>query len=130
MTRYVDGFVLVVAKNKINAYKKMATDAGKIWKKHGALEYFECVGEDLNPKLPEGMPSDAKGKTFPKMANAKPSETVVFSFIVFKSRTHRDSVNKKVMKEMNEKYKDQSFSDMPFDMKKVVYGGFKTIVDL
>ena len=127
---YVDGFVIPIPKNKINAYKKMASEAGKIWKKHGAVEYFETVGEDLNPKLPEGMPSDMKGKTFPKMSNAKSHETVVFSFIVFKSRKHRDIVNKKVMKEMSEKYKDQSFSDMPFDAKKVAYGGFKAIVEL
>ena len=121
---YVDGFVLVVQKKKVKAYQKMAKDAGKSWKKHGALEYFECVGEDLHPKVPAEM----KGKTFPQIAKTKPNETVVFSFIVYKSRAHRDAVNKKVMKEMNEKYKDQPFTDMPFDMKKVVYGGFKAIV--
>ncbi|MBI4044968.1 MAG: DUF1428 domain-containing protein [Candidatus Diapherotrites archaeon] len=126
---YVDGFVLAVPKNKINAYKKMAQEGGKAWKKHGALEYFECVGEDLNPKVPAEM----KGKTFPQMAKTRKGETVVFSFIVYKSRAHRDAVNKKVMKEMNEKYKnDPKYRnmEMPFDMKRVVYGGFKAIVEL
>lgn len=127
---YVDGFVIPISKTKVKAYLKMATDAGKIWKKHGALQYFECIGEDLNPKIPQEMPADMKGKTFPEMSKATAKETVIFSFIVFKSRKHRDTVNKKVMKEMDEKYKDHSFTEMPFDMKKVAYGGFKTIVKM
>ena len=121
--RYVDGFVIVVPKKKLPLYRKMAALGGKIWKKHGALEYFECIGDDLNP---QGM---GTGLTFPKMTKMKPSETVVFSFIVFQSRKHRDQVNAKVMKDpfMNDpKYKDKP---MPFDMKRMAYGGFKAIVD-
>ena len=117
---YVDGFVLVASKKNIPAYRAMAAKGGKIWKKYGALEYFECVGDDLHPKhvtLP-----------FPKMVRAKKNETVIFSFIVFKSRAHRDAVNAKVMKDpfMNDpKYQDKP---MPFDMKRMGYGGFKVIV--
>lgn len=95
-----------------------------MWKKYGALEYFECIGDDLNPK---GMGAVL---TFPKMTKMKPAETVVFSFIVFKSRKHRDQVNAKVMKDpsmSSEAWKDKP---MPFDMKKMAYGGFKSIVDL
>lgn len=121
--KYVDGFVLVVPKKKLNDYKKMAANGGKIWKKHGALEYFECVGDDLTPNM-EGM----KGMTFPKMTKLKAGETVIFSFIVFKSRAHRDAVNAKVMKDptMGEEWKDKP---MPFDMKRMAYGGFTTIVE-
>lgn len=122
--KYVDGFVFVVKKNKLNEYRKMAQIAGKIWKKHGALDYFECRGDDLNPKT-GGM----KTLTFPKMAKLKKGETVWFSFIVYKSKDHRNKVNAKVMKDsmMNqEKWKDKP---MPFDMKRMAYGGFKTIVE-
>ena len=85
---YVDGFVLVVPKKKLAIYKKMATKAGKVWREHGALDYRECVGDDLKVKM--GLP-------FPKLAKTKPGETVVFSYIVYKSRAHRDKVNAKVM---------------------------------
>ncbi len=123
--RYVDGFVLVVPKKNIAAYRKMAALGGKIWKKYGALEYFECVGDDLHPK---GM-GPAPALTFPKMTKLKPSEMVVFSFIVYKSRKHRDLVNAKVMKDPS--MSDPTWKDkpMPFDMKRMVYGGFKVIVD-
>src|SRR3989344_3860368 len=120
---YVDGFVLPVPKNKLNEYRKMAAMGGKVWKKHGAIQYFECVGDDLTPSM-GGM----KMTTFPRMTKAKPSETVFFSFIVYKSKAHRNSVNARVMKDpiMNDpKNKDKP---MPFDMKKVAYGGFRTIV--
>lgn len=120
MANYVDGFVLAVPKKNLQVYRKMATIGCKVWKKHGALEYFECVGDDLAPKWVT--------LTFPKMIKAKPGETVVFAFIVFKSKAHRDSVNAKVMKDplMNDpKYKDKP---MPFDMKRMAYGGFKVIV--
>lgn len=120
---YVDGFVLVVPKDKITEYKKMAMLGAKLWKKHGALDYKECVGDDLTPDS-QGMPI----LQFPKMTKCKPEETVVFSYITFKSRAHRDSVNAKVMKDplMNDpKYKDKP---MPFDMKKMAYGGFKVLV--
>jgi|SRR3989344_314532 len=120
---YVDGFVLVIQNKNLSAYKKMAQWAGKIWKKHGALDYKECIQDDINPKT-MGM----KVLTFPKLTKAKKNETIVFSYIVYKSRKHRDEVNTKVMKDpvMNDpKYKDKP---MPFDMKRMSYGGFKTIV--
>jgi alkaline phosphatase len=113
MKQYVDGFVLVLKKSKLNEYKKMAEAAGKLWMKHGALEYFECVGDDLNPKT-MGM----KILKFPKMAKTKAGETVVFSFIVYKSKAHRNKVNAKVMNDMSE-WKD---TPMPFDVKRMAYG--------
>ena len=93
--QYVDGFVLVVPKKKLAAYKRMAAQGAKLWRKYGALEYKECVGDDLNPKM-GGMPPFLK---FPKMVKLKKGGTVVFSYIVYKSRAHRDSVNAKVMKD-------------------------------
>ncbi len=122
---YVDGFVLPVPKKNIQKYRKMAQDAGKVWKKHGALHYFECVGDDLTPN----MGHDMKIVTFPRMAKVKPGETVFFSFIVFKSRAHRDKVNKKVMKEMEEYMEKHKDMPMPFDVKRMAYGGFKTLVE-
>jgi uncharacterized protein YbaA (DUF1428 family) len=125
---YVDGFVLVVPKKNLAAYKKMASAAGKIWKKHGALQYVECAGEDLNPP---GMEMDGKkALTFPKMTKIKPTETVVFSFIVYKTRKHRDAVNAKVMKDPGmggDEWKDKP---MPFDLTKMAYGGFMAMVEL
>jgi uncharacterized protein YbaA (DUF1428 family) len=118
---YVDGFVIPIPTRHLAAYKKMASLGAKVWKKHGALEYFECVGDDLFPKMP-GM----KTTPFTTIAKAKRGETVVFAFIVYKSRAHRDAVNKRVMKEM-ETMKDQP-QVMPFDMKRMAYGGFKTMV--
>jgi uncharacterized protein YbaA (DUF1428 family) len=117
--RYVDGFVLAVPKKNLPAYRRMAQMAGKIWRKHGALDYKECVGEDLNVHC--GVP-------FPQMLKLKPGETVVFAYIVFKSRAHRDRVNAKVMKDpaMGAGMQDKP---MPFDLKRMVYGGFKVIVD-
>jgi uncharacterized protein YbaA (DUF1428 family) len=117
--RYVDGFVLPVPKKNLQAYRRIAQKAGKLWRKHGALDYKECAGDDLNTK---------KGVPFFKSAKAKAGETVVFAYIVFKSRTHRDRVNAKVMKdpritEMCDPKK------MPFDVKRMVYGGFKVLVD-
>ena len=106
---YVDGFVLVVPKRKLAIYKSMARKAGKVWRDHGALDYRECVGDDLNVKM---------GVSFTKLAKTKPSETVVFSYIVYKSRAHRDKVNAKVMADprMQEPPKD-----IPFDMKRMAY---------
>lgn len=124
---YVDGFVFVLKRSKIKAYHKMASDAGKIWKKFGALQYVECIGQDLHPKSPD---STIKPFYFTEMAKTKPGETVGFSFITYKNKAHRDSVNKKVMKYMTEKYKEEDYKDMPFDMKKMAYGGFNSIVDL
>lgn len=111
---YVDGFVLAVPKSKMQAYIRMARMGEKMWRKFGALDYKECVGDDLKVKW--GLP-------FTKLAKTKPGETVVFSFIVYKSRAHRDQVNKKVMANMTGDIKD-----MPFDMKRMAYGGFKTAV--
>ena len=118
---YVDGFVIPIPKKNLAAYKKMAAQGAEAWKRHGALEYFECVGDDLSPKPMPGM----KITHFPALAKAKAGETVVFSFIVFKSKAHRDAVNKKVIKEMSAQAPP---STMPFDMKRMAYGGFKTIV--
>ncbi len=125
--KYVDGFVLVIPEKNLSAYRKMAEEAGKIWKKYGALEYIESVGEDLNPDVPAEM----KGVTFPQMAGTKPGETVVFSYIVFKSRQHRDEVNAKVMKEMEAEWQkpENKGKPMPFDMKRAAYGGFEVIVE-
>jgi len=117
MAHYVDGFVLPVPKKNLGTYRHMARTAGKIWREHGALEFRECVGDDLNVKM--GLP-------FPRGIKTKPSETVVFSWIIYKSRTHRDRVNARVMK-------DPRFAKMPktmpFDVKRMLYGGFKTIVE-
>ena len=114
---YVDGFVLPVPTRKLAQYRKMAAKAGKIWMEYGALEFKECVGDDLHPKgvLP-----------FTRLARVKKGETVVFSFIVYKSRAHRDAVNKKVMKDPR---MDMSPGSMPFDVKRMAYGGFKVLVD-
>lgn len=121
---YVDGFVLVVPKNKVKEYSKMATEGRDSWMKHGALSYFECMGEDLVTKDQGG----GKPIEFTKLAKAKPNETVWFSFIIFKSKKHRDEVNKKVMDEMNEKYSDLKSFSMPFDPKRIAYGGFEAVV--
>ncbi|MFA5925774.1 MAG: DUF1428 domain-containing protein [Parcubacteria group bacterium] len=121
MAKYVDGFVLPVPKKNIASYRKMAQIGARVWKKYGAIEYIEAVGEDLNPKS-MGM----KFLTFAKIAKAKPGETVVFSFIVFKSRKHRDQVNAKVMKAMMSDPKSKDMQ-MPFDMKRMAYGGFEVI---
>ena len=120
---YVDGFVFVVPNKNMAEYKKMAAWGCKTWKKHGALDYKECVGDDMKPTM-GGTPA----LTFPKMAKLKKGETVCFSYITYKSRAHRDQVNARVMKDpaMNDpKWKDKP---MPFDMKRFAYGGFKVIV--
>jgi uncharacterized protein YbaA (DUF1428 family) len=117
---YVDGFVLPVPKKKLEAYRKMAQKAGKVWREHGAVEYIECAADDVKP---------GKHTSFPQSVKLKSGETVVFAYIVFKSRPHRDRVNPKVMKDprlanmMDPKA-------MPFDAKRMIYGGFKTLVDL
>ncbi len=121
---YVDGFVLVVPKDKREAYKKMAKDGAKMWMKAGALDYKECVGDDLAVPDMGGM----KALTFTKLAKPKDDEEVWFSYISYKSRAHRDQVNKKVMAQMDkdaDKYKD---FEMPFDTKRMAYGGFKVMV--
>lgn len=125
MAKYVDGFVLVVPKRKLAQYRKLAELGKKIWMKYGALDYKECVGDDLNPKG-GGM----KFLKFPKMARAKSGETVVFSFVVYKSRAHRDAVNAKVMKDPSMNDPQWKNKPMPFDMKRMAYGGFKVLVGM
>lgn len=127
MTKYVDGFVFTVPKNKVADYIKMAKEGKKYWMQYGALSYFECRGDDLKPK---SMGPD-KQLAFTTLTKAKPSETVWFSFITFKSRKHRDEVNKKVMDAMSEKYKDVDPKDfpMPFDPTQMAYGGFSVEVE-
>ena len=115
--KYVDGFVFAVPKKNLKAYSRMARIGEKLWRKHGALDYKECIGDDLKPKW---------GALFPRMTRLRRGETVVFSYIVFKSRAHRDHVNAKVMKEISSTA-DQSM-EMPFDMKRMAYGGFRVIV--
>ena len=116
---YIDGFLLPVPRKNLAAYRRMATLASKIWREHGALEYRECVGDDL--KVTCGLP-------FPKQMRLKPGEIPVFSWIVYKSKAHRDSVNAKVMKDprLNEMCDPKA---MPFDVKRMAYGGFKILVD-
>jgi uncharacterized protein YbaA (DUF1428 family) len=115
---YVDGFVLCVPKKNVELYRRVARQAGKVWREHGALEYKECVGDDLVTKM---------GVAFPKLARSKAGETVVFSWILYKSRAHRDRVNAKVMKD--KRMADMMNMPMPFDMKRMAYGGFKVLVD-
>jgi alkaline phosphatase len=115
---YVDGFVIPVSKRKIGAYKKMARLGRKAWLEAGALEYFECAGDDL-----KAMPGAGD---FKRLAKVRAGETVFFSFIVYKNKAHRNAVNKKVMAAMP---KDMSPKDMPFDMKRMAFGGFKVLVE-
>ncbi len=123
--KYIDAFVLVVPKSKVVAYRKMAKDAGKIWVKYGALGYKECMGDDLNPDM-QGYPFLA----FPQMTNLKPTETVWFSYIEYQSKAHRNAVNKKVMKEMEVAHKDEAdhMKNIPFDLARMAFGGFKVEV--
>ncbi len=119
MARYVDGFVLPVPKRKLDDYRRMARKSGKIWREHGALEFRECVADDVTV---------GELTSFPRSVQLKRGETVVFSWIVFKSRAHRDRVNAKVLA-------DPRLADMmdaktlPFDSKRIVYGGFELLVD-
>ncbi len=129
--KYVDGFVLSIPKKNTAKYKKMAQEAKEVWLKFGALDYKECMIDDPKPKFVTF--------TFPKMAKVKAGEAVWFSYIVYKSRAHRDAVNKKVMAYFEKKYGPPSHEateragknkmQMPFDMKRFAYGGFKAIVD-
>jgi len=120
MAHYVDGFVLPVPKKNLEAYRRMARKAGKIWREHGAIDFQECVADDVKV---------GKLTSFPRSVKLKRGETVVFSWIVYKSRADRDRINAKVMK-------DPRLADMmdpknmPFDGKRMIYGGFKVLVDL
>ena len=116
--RYVDGFVLPVPKKNLESYRRMAAKAAKVWRDHGALDFHECAGEDLKNPI---------GAAFPRAVRLKPRETVVFSWIVYKSRAHRDRVNARVMKDPRISSM-MDLKDMPFDVKRMLYGGFKVIV--
>jgi uncharacterized protein YbaA (DUF1428 family) len=120
MAGYVDGFVLPVPKKNVEAYRRIARKAGKVWRDHGALDYKECVGDDVKP---------GKLTSFPLSVKLKPGETVFFSWIVFKSRAHRDRVNAKVMKDPR-LARMMDPKAMPFDARRMIYGGFEVLVDL
>jgi len=120
MAEYVDGFVLPVPKKNIEAYRKIARRAGKIWKEYGALEYRECIGDDVPP---------GKSTSFTKSVKLKPNEVVWFSWIVYKSRKQRDAVNAKVMKDPRIA-RMMGPESMPFDAKRMIYGGFRVAVRL
>jgi uncharacterized protein YbaA (DUF1428 family) len=116
---YVDGFIVAVPKSKVDDYKRLARKAGKIWKKYGALEFRECIADDVK-----------KGKltSFPRSVKLKPNEVVFFSYIVYKSRKDRDRINAKVMKDPL--LANMTLETMPFDGKRMIYGGFKVAVDV
>lgn len=118
MSTYVDGFVIPLPKDKIEEYRLIAEKAGAIWREHGALDYYECIGDDLEVK---------DMVAFPQLANTGPDETVVFSWIVYKSREHRDEVNAKVMADPR-LHEMMEGSEHPFDCKRMAYGGFKVLV--
>jgi uncharacterized protein YbaA (DUF1428 family) len=118
MARYIDGFVIPVAKDRIDDYRRTAEKAARVWKEHGALDYWECVGDDL---VSEGMVS------FSQLAQAGPDETVIFAWVVFESREHRDQANQKIM--ADPRIQEIMGSDRPlFDYKRMAYGGFKELV--
>lgn len=117
--RYVDGYVVPVPKKKLAAYRSMAQKAGKLWRKHGALEYIEAVADDVKP---------GKWTSFPQSVKQKAGETVIFAYVVYKSRAHRDSVNKKVMNDPSMKGMCDP-KNLPFDGKRMFWGGFKVMVD-
>jgi uncharacterized protein YbaA (DUF1428 family) len=120
MAKYIDGFVFSVPKKNLVAYRKMAKEGAKAWKKFGALEYFECMGDDPETK-DEGM---GKTRSFVDLTKAKEDDTVWFSFIIFKNKKHRDMVNKKVQEYFGKKYAQMKDWEMPFDTKKMAVGGF------
>jgi uncharacterized protein YbaA (DUF1428 family) len=117
MARYVDGFVLPIPRKSEEAYRRIARRAAKVWLEHGALEYRECIGDDLDVKM---------DSTFPRQLKVGRGETVVFAWIAFRSRAHRDRVNARVMKDPR---MDVDPKDMPFDVKRILYGGFRVLVD-
>jgi uncharacterized protein YbaA (DUF1428 family) len=125
MAKYIDGFVLVVPKDKTEEYKKMAEEGKESWMRHGAVAYYECIGDDLKAQ----EMGEEKARTFPELAGVKENETVWFSFIILNSKEHRDEVNAKVMAEMGEKAEEYKDMVMPFDMKRMAYGGFQSMVE-
>lgn len=125
MSKYVDGFVLVVPTGKTEEYREMAEQGKDSWMKHGALAYYECRGDDMAVQ----EMGEEKTRSFPELAGSDSTETVWFSFIIFNSKEHRDEVNAKVMAEMGEKAEEFQEFQMPFDMKKMAYGGFVVEVE-
>ncbi len=120
MARYVDGFVVPVNKDRLDEYRRIARKAGKIWREYGALEYVECVADDVDP---------GKVTSFPRSVKLKPDEVVVFSWITYKTRAQRDRILKQVMEDP--RVKDMvDPNNMPFDGKRMFWGGFKTLVEL
>lgn len=119
MPKYVDGFVLPLPKKNLKAYRELATRASKVWRRHGALDYRECIGDDLAVKF--GLP-------FPKQLKLKKGETVVFAWITYKSRKHRDRVNAAVMKDPDLNLGGMDPAKMPFDCARMCYGGFESLV--
>lgn len=115
---YVDGYVFPVPKKNLKTYKKMAAEGGKMWMKYGAVQYFECEGDDLK--------GNGMSMTFPELVKPKAGETIFFSFVVYKNKAHRDKVNKKVMSDPSMKEPPKG---MPFDPKRMAFGGFKAIVE-
>jgi len=125
MAKYIDGFVIVIPKDKVEDYRKMAEQGKESWMRHGALSYFECMGDDLEPKdMGGGLPLG-----FKELTKAGPDDTVWFSFITFKDKAHRDEVNSKVNEEMGELYKDQTDFQMPFETNRMSVGGFSVEVE-
>lgn len=125
MAKYVDGFLLVVPKDRVEDYRKMAESGRDTWMKHGALAYYECRGDDLTPQ----EMGDEKTRSFPEITGANSDQTVWFSFIIFNSKEHRDEVNARVMKEMGEMAEEYKNFSMPFDMKQMAYGGFQVEIE-
>jgi uncharacterized protein YbaA (DUF1428 family) len=119
MGKYVDGFVAPVPKANLEAYRRMAEDAGKVWREHGALEFIECVADDVKP---------GKLTSFPQSVKLEPDETVVFAWIVYESREHRDRVNEQVMKDPRIAGTDPK--SRPFDGKRMIWGGFEVLVEV
>ncbi|HSA81571.1 MAG TPA: DUF1428 domain-containing protein [Geminicoccaceae bacterium] len=120
MGKYVDGFVVPVPKANLEAYRKMAADAGRVWREHGALEFVECVADDVKP---------GEVTSFPQSVKLEPDETVVFAWIVYDSRAHRDHVNEQVMKDPRITA-NMDPKSMPFDGKRMFWGGFEVLVEV
>lgn len=123
MSEYVDGYVLPVPTDQIEAYRELAAEAAKSWIEHGALQYYECLGDDLEPDM-----GDVEMATFPDIVGAGHDETVIFAFIVSRTRAHRDEANAAVMEEM-ETMQGADEIELPFEIVRMAYGGFETLVD-
>ena len=119
MEKYVDGVVLPLPHKNVEAYRRFSLDAGKVWREHGALEYIECIADDVKP---------GKLTSFPQAVNLEPDETVVFAWIVYETREHRDRVNAAVMKDP--RMANMNPKTMPFDTKRMIWGGFKSFVEV